>query len=127
VLRPKDGRLVMEQLHYADELRSIDEVDVPAGDVKPMELTLAKQLIEQTSTDSFEPGKYKDVVRDRMLDEINKKIAGQEITLSEKPAEPSGKIIDLMEALKASLATAPKAEPALAAAPTAENKKKKAS
>jgi DNA end-binding protein Ku len=110
VLRPKDGRLVMEQLHYSDELRSINEVDVPEGEVKPMELTLAKQLIEQTSTESFEPAKYKDVVRDRMLGEIQKKIEGQEITLSEKPAETSGKIIDLMEALKASLANAPAAE-----------------
>ena len=120
VLRPKDGRLVMEQLHYADELRSISELDVPAGEVKPMELTLAKQLIEQTSTDNFEPGKYKDVVRERMLGEIEKKVAGQEIMVSEKPAESSGKIIDLMEALKASLANQPKAEEE---APKAEKKK----
>ena len=120
VLRPKDGRLVMEQLHYSDELRSINEVDVPAGDVKPMELTLAKQLIEQTSTDTFEPSKYKDVVRDRMLAEIDKKVQGQEITLSEKPSEPSGKIIDLMEALKASLNAAP-----AAAAETPKETKKK--
>jgi DNA end-binding protein Ku len=125
VLRPKDGRLVMEQLHYSDELRPINEVDVPEGDVKPMELTLAKQLIDQTSTESFDPSKYKDVVRDRMLGEIQKKIEGQEITLSEKPAEPSGKIIDLMEALKASLATQPKSESAAPA--KAEKKKKKAS
>jgi DNA end-binding protein Ku len=120
VLRPKDGRLVMEQLHYSDELRSINEVDVPEGEVKPMELTLAKQLIEQTSTDSFEPAKYKDVVRDRMLAEIQKKVEGQEITMSEKPAESSGKIIDLMEALKASLAAQPKEEEA----PAKETKKK---
>jgi DNA end-binding protein Ku len=120
VLRPKDGRLVMEQLHYSDELRSINEVDVPEGEVKPMELTLAKQLIEQTSTDSFEPAKYKDVVRDRMLAEIQKKVEGQEITMAEKPAESSGKIIDLMEALKASLAAQPKEEEA----PAKETKKK---
>jgi DNA end-binding protein Ku len=115
VLRPKDGRLVMEQLHYADELRSVTEVDIPEGEVKPMELTLARQLIEQTSSDSFEPAKYKDVVRDRMLEEIQKKVEGQEITMSEKPSESSGKIIDLMEALKASLAgqkdAAPEAAP----------------
>jgi len=109
VLRPKDGRLVMEQLHYSDELRSINEVDIPEEEVKPMELTLAKQLIEQTSSDNFEPAKYKDVFRDRMLGEIQKKVEGQEITMSEKPAESSGKIIDLMEALKASLANAPAA------------------
>jgi DNA end-binding protein Ku len=107
LLRPKDGRLVMEQLHYADELRPSTEVTIPEGDVKPMELTLAKQLIEQTSSERFEPAKYKDVVRERMLGEIQKKVEGQEITMSEKPSESSGKIIDLMEALKASLASAP--------------------
>jgi DNA end-binding protein Ku len=120
LLRPHEGRLVMEQLHYSDELRSIKDLDVPAGDVKPMELNLAKQLIEQTSTDKFEPEKYKDVVRERMLGEIEKKVAGQEITMSEKPSESSGKIIDLMEALKASLATQPKAA---AEAPKAEKKR----
>src|SRR4051812_23113950 len=61
LLRPHEGRLVMEQLHYADELRSIKDLDVAEGDIKPMELGLAKQLIEQTSTDKFEPAKYKDV------------------------------------------------------------------
>jgi len=125
LLRPKDGRLVMEQLHYADELRSTAEVEVPEGEVKPMELTLAKQLIEQTATDAFEPGKYKDVRRERMLAEIEKKVAGKEITMAEAPQEASGKIIDLMEALKASLSTQPKAESAEPA--KAEKKKKKAS
>jgi DNA end-binding protein Ku len=120
LLRPHEGRLVMEQLHYADELRSINDLDVPAGDLKPMELTLAKQLIEQTSTDTFEPAKYKDVVRERMLGEIEKKVAGQEITMSEKPTQASGKIIDLMEALKASLSNQPKAEEP---APKVEKKK----
>ena len=120
LLRPHEGRLVMEQLHYSDELRSIKDLDIPTGDVKPMELGLAKQLIEQTSTDKFEPAKYKDVVRERMLGEIEKKVAGQEITMAEKPSESSGKIIDLMEALKASLAAQPKVE---AEAPKAEKKK----
>jgi DNA end-binding protein Ku len=127
VLRPKNGRLVMEQLHYADELRPVSEVEVPEGDVKPMELTLAKQLIEQTSTDSFEPAKYKDVVRERMLGEIEKKVAGQEILVSEKPSEPSGKIIDLMEALKASLASQPKQEASSESPKEAKKKGRKAS
>jgi DNA end-binding protein Ku len=131
LLRPKDGRLVMEQLHYSDELRSTSEVDVPEGDVKPMELTLAKQLIEQTATDDFHPEKYKDVVRERMLGEIEKKVAGQEITMAEAPQEASGKVIDLMEALKASLAGQKEAAAAAAAeAPkeaTAKKKGRKAS
>jgi DNA end-binding protein Ku len=127
LLRPaENGIIVMEQLHYADELRAATEVPVPEGDVKPMELTLAKQLIEQTANENFEPQKYKDTVRDRMMDEINKKVAGQEITV-EAPADSSGKIIDLMEALKASLA-APKAEaPAAAAEAPAKKRGRKAS
>ena len=110
LLRPKNGVLVMEQLLYSDELRPTTEVPVPDGDVKPMELTLAKQLIDQTSNENFEPEKYRDVVRERVMEQIQKKVEGQEITM-EAPADSSGKIIDLMEALKASLAqTAPEEE-----------------
>jgi DNA end-binding protein Ku len=109
LLRPKDNVIVMETLHYADEVRSPNEVTVPAGDVKPMELNLAKQLIEQTSTDAFEPAKFKDTVRERQMELIQKKIEGQDITQLEAPADTGGKIIDLMEALKASLSAAPAA------------------
>src|SRR4051794_32763768 len=59
LLRPLNGVLAMEQLHYADEVRSTNEVPVPAGDVKPAELALAKQLIEQTANEEFEPSKYR--------------------------------------------------------------------
>jgi DNA end-binding protein Ku len=72
--------------------------------VKETELKLAKQLIDQGTTDTFEPEKYKDTVRERVLEAIQGKVDGQEITA--EPAEKGGaKIIDLMEALKASLAT----------------------
>ena len=107
LLRPLDGVLVMEQLHYADEVRPTTEVTIPEGEVKPQELALAKQLIEQTANDEFEPSKYKDTVRERVLETIQRKIEGQDITADAQP-EAGGKIIDLMEALKASLAsTAP--------------------
>ena len=111
LLRPLDGRLVMEQLHYADELRPPTEVPVPEGDVKPAELSLAKQLIEQTAVDAFEPTKYKDTVRERVLEQINKKLEGQDITV-EAPQPAGTKIIDLMDALKASLAAAEQPAPA---------------
>jgi DNA end-binding protein Ku len=107
LLRPLNGRLVLEQLHYADELRSPTEVEVPEGDIKPAELTLAKQLIEQTANDNFEPQKYKDTVRERVLETIQRKVEGQDITAEAAPETGGGKIIDLMEALKASLANAP--------------------
>ena len=101
----------MEQLHYADELRSTDEVPVPEGDVKPTELALAKQLIEQTSVDDFEPAKFHDTVRERVMDAIQRKIEGQDITADVK-TDGGTKIIDLMEALKASLTKAPAADEA---------------
>jgi len=103
LLRPLNGVIVMEQLHYADEVRATTEVTVPDGDVKPAELALAKQLIEQTATDKFEPDKFKDTVRERVLETIQRKIDGQDITSDVTP-DSGGKIIDLMEALKASLA-----------------------
>lgn len=102
LLRPQDGVLVMEQLHYANEVRQPSEVDIPDTTVKPTELALAKQLIEQGSTDEFHPENYHDNVRDRILESIQGKVEGHEITT--EPAEaPEAKVIDLMEALKASL------------------------
>ena len=111
LLRPREGVLVMEQLHYADEVRGTADVPVPAGDVKPAELALAKQLIEQTANESFEPQKYKDTVRERVLETIQRKVDGQDITADITP-ESGGKIIDLMEALKASLTKSTKEEEA---------------
>ncbi len=102
LLRPLKGVLVMEQLHYPDEVRPTTEVPVPAGEVKPTELALAKQLIDQTTNESFEPTKYKDTVRERVLEAIQRKIEGQDIT-ADVPAASDGKMVDLMEALKASL------------------------
>ena len=103
LLRPRDGMLVMEQLHYSDEVRSPSEVPLGTGEVKPTELALAKQLIEQSASDTFQPEKYHDTVRDRVLEAIQHKIDGQDITADVTP-EAGGKILDLMEALKASLA-----------------------
>ena len=104
LVRPTaDGVLVMEQLHYADELKKAADVPVPETTVKDTELKLAKQLIEQTATDEFHPEKYHDQVRDRVLQAIQAKVDGQEIT-SEPAEQAPTKIIDLMEALKASLA-----------------------
>jgi DNA end-binding protein Ku len=94
----------MEQLHYADELRSTDEVPVPDGDVKDTELKLAMMLIDQTSNESFQPAKYKDTVRERVLEMIQRKVEGQEITSDVAAPGGGDKILDLMEALKASLA-----------------------
>ncbi len=103
LVRPRGEGLEMEQLRYADEVRSFDEVPIGSGEVKKQELELARQLIEQAATDRFDPTPYKDEVRARVLDLIQRKVEGEDITHAAAPA-PQTQIIDLMAALKASLA-----------------------
>ena len=102
LLTPKEDGVIMEQLRYADEIRSFEEVPIGEAEVKDQELELAKQLIGQIASEEFEPAKYTDEVRDRVLELIQKKVEGEDITVS-AAEEPSTQIIDLMEALKASL------------------------
>ncbi|MEX2156793.1 MAG: Ku protein [Gemmatimonadales bacterium] len=102
MVRPMDGGLAMEQLRYADEVRKIDEVPIPKTEVKKPELDLAIKLIDQAATDQFRPEAYKDNVRTRMLEQIQQKVEGKEIT-EEPEAAPKTKVLDLMQALKQSL------------------------
>jgi DNA end-binding protein Ku len=103
LLRPYQDGLLMEQLHYADEIKAFGEVERIDASVSDAELGLAKQLIEQIAADEFHPERYADEVRRRLEDVIARKVEGEEITFAEAE-EPQAKIIDLMEALKASLA-----------------------
>ena len=103
LVRPMGDLLVLEQLHYHGEIRSSAEVPRPDVVLKDAELALAKQLIDQGSVDEFKPENYRDNVRDRVLEAIQRKVEGQEIT-EEPSEEPQAKILDLMDALKASLA-----------------------
>jgi len=102
LIRPLENGIVMQQLLYADEVRQLSEIPLGDVDVKDSELTLAKQLVEQIAADEFHPENYEDEVRKRMQAAIDRKIEGQEITTA--PEQPRAQIIDLMEALKASLA-----------------------
>ena len=110
LIRPIDTGLVeglvMQQLLYAAEVRSINDVDIPKTEVKPAELKLAQQLIEQQSSDKFDPAAYTDEVRARVEAAVQKKVEGQEITMAEAPQQ-GAQVIDLMEALKASLEKKP--------------------
>ena len=102
LVRPLDGGLAMEQLKYPEELRSIADVPIPKTEVKKTELDMAIKFIDQGTSEEFRPQAYKDNVRRRILDQIQQKVEGHEIT--EEPTEaPKTQIIDLMEALKASL------------------------
>lgn len=120
LLRQAQGGLMMHALFYADEVRGFEEIDRGEGlTFKEGELTLAVQLIEQLASDVFEPQKYEDEYRKRVLEVIEQKVAGQEVTVAPAQA-PRAQIIDLMEALKASLAA--KQAPHKAPAPMAARK-----
>ena len=103
VIRPHRDGLILDQLRYAEEVRSWDEVPIDSADVKPAELTLARQLIDQSSSDEFDPKRYTDEVREQMLKLIEGKVAGQEISVQAAVEDVAPKVIDLMAALKASL------------------------
>src|SRR5688572_14341678 len=94
--------LVMQQLLYAGEVRPITEIEIPQTEVKDVELKLAKQLIEAQASEAFDPSAYKDEVAARIQAAIERKVEGQEITMTDAP-ETSAQVIDLMEALRASL------------------------
>jgi DNA end-binding protein Ku len=103
MLRPVGDRLCMQQLHFAADVRPASEIEVPKQEVKPAELTLAQQLINQQASEQFDPAAYSDELRARIQAAIDKKVAGHQISVSDFPAEGGGKVIDLMEALRASL------------------------
>jgi DNA end-binding protein Ku len=132
-VRPYQNGLVVHQLRYAEEVKPWSEVPVPdLPELKPTELALAQQLIAQITHETFDPSRYQDEVKARMMDLIQAKVDGQEITAA--PEAPQGKIIDLMEALKASLgmtgakpAKAAEVPAAAASAAAAAPEKKKAS
>ena len=115
MIRPVEEGLAMQQLLYADEVRKIGDIEIPKTEVKDAELKLARQLIEAQASDKFDPSAYKDEVRARIEAAIAKKVEGQEIAVSEAAPEGGGQVIDLMEALRASLEKR-KAAPAPAAA-----------
>ena len=127
LIRAADEGIVLQQLFYADEVRRILELEIPAGDVKPAELALAKQLIESNSEDGYDPSAYVDEVRQRVERAVEQKVAGKEVTVSAEPAAGGGQIIDLMEALRASLkrpATASAARAASGAKPASARERK---
>jgi DNA end-binding protein Ku len=125
MIRPVEDGLVMQQLLYASEVRAIGEIDIPRTDVKPAELKLAQQLIDAQSSNTFDPSEYKDDVAERVEAAVQKKVEGQEITLAEEP-EGGAQIIDLMEALRASLGKKGTAAPARKAAAGTKSARKPA-
>jgi DNA end-binding protein Ku len=110
ILRPIGEVLAMQQLHFAADVKSAAEIDVPKSEVKPAELKLAQLLIDQQTQPKYDAQAYKDEVRGRIEAAVQKKVEGQEISVAEVAPAGEGKVIDLMEALRASLEKGEKAQ-----------------
>jgi DNA end-binding protein Ku len=107
-IRPADGGMVLQQLLYAEEVRSLADLDIERVDVSDAELKLAKQLIEQISVDTYDPTEFVDEEKKRILAAVEEKIAGKQIVAPEH-VEPSSsaQVLDLVAALRASLQQKP--------------------
>jgi DNA end-binding protein Ku len=107
-IRPRDGALAMETMLFSDEVVSPDEFEELNADgdqqTSDRELAMAQQLIDSLAAD-FDPGKYHDEYRERVLDLIERKAQGETIVI-EEPSEAPKEVPDLMAALEASIASA---------------------
>jgi len=119
-IRPAEDGLVLQQLLYADEVRSLKDLDIEQASVSDAELQLALQIIDQIAEDTYDPGRFHDSEKERVLAAIDAKIAGNQIVAPQHVEPGAGaQVIDLVAALKASLAGSAKAKvkaPAKAAA-----------
>src|SRR6266404_8022109 len=105
ILRPGANGVLLHTMYYNHEIRKVDEFRTDLSLVKEKELALATNLIEALAAD-FEPEKYKDNYRENLLRMIEAKKQGQEIVATPEPQQ--AKVVDILEALKASLAMAKK-------------------
>jgi DNA end-binding protein Ku len=115
-VRPEEGGLVFQQLLYADEVRSLNELNIEQVQISDTEMKLALQIIEQGAEDNYEPTAYEDEEKKRLLAAIDEKIEGKQVVIHEpvEAAAGGGQVIDLMEALRASLKGGAPAKPAAA-------------
>ena len=103
LIRPYEDRMAMHQLYHSDEIRPVAEVPAARREVSAAEMRLARQLMDQVRAEAFAPEKYEDEVRKRVKKLIQQKVAGKDITEAPAQAPRTDKVVDLMEALKASL------------------------
>ena len=106
VIRPMEDGLAMHQLHFKEQVRELKDLGIEPAQVSDPELKLAQQLIEHLAAKRFDPNEFQDEFKGRVEAAIQKKIQGKQISLSEAPVPSSGgNVIDLMEALRASIET----------------------
>ncbi|MFL9898921.1 Ku protein [Paraburkholderia fungorum] len=119
-IRPAEDGMVFQQLLFADEVRALSDLNIEQVTVTDSELQLALQIIDQVAEDAYDATAFEDEEKKRILEAIDRKIAGKQIVSPEAPADESGgQVIDLMEALRASLSAnkAKRAAPAKTSAP----------
>jgi len=112
IVRPVDGGLAMHQLHFQAEVRTIKELGIELAPVAAPELKLANQLIEHLAAKSFDPNEFVDEHRARVEAAVQRKVQGKEVMMAAAPESNAGRanVVDLMEALKASIASSGSAE-----------------
>jgi DNA end-binding protein Ku len=104
IIRALEDGLVMHQLHFKAEVRDLKDLGIEAAPVSEPELKLARQLIDQLGSKRFDPNEYTDEHRARVEAAIQRKVDGKEVSLAEGPVSAKGgNVIDLMEALRASI------------------------
>jgi DNA end-binding protein Ku len=111
-IRPKDGKLLLSTMVYADEVNPTAEIKeyaaVEAAELSDKELAMAKQLVESLAAD-FEPEHFEDTYRQKVLDLIERKAEGETGLVEAPEPEVADKVVDLMAALEASVAAAKEA------------------
>ena len=116
IVRPYEDGLILHQLFYANEVRAFEDIEGPAKlNFTEKERDLALKLIDQLTSEAFEAEKYHDTYSDKVREQVEQKVAGQEITIA--PEAPRAQIIDLFDALKKTLAEGPKPPPSVLKGP----------
>jgi DNA end-binding protein Ku len=107
IVRPLEGGLAMHQLYFKSEVRTIKELGIELSPVAAPELKLANQLIDQLAAKSFDPNEFVDEHRARVEAAVQRKVEGKEVMMAAAPESNAGRanVVDLMEALKASIAS----------------------
>ena len=103
IVRPIEHALALHQLHFAAQVQPVSVIEVEPAKVREPELKLARELIDRQTSERFDPGAYPDEVKARIEAAIERKVEGEQLTVAEPPASSGGEVIDLMEALRASL------------------------
>ncbi|MDQ4095309.1 MAG: Ku protein, partial [Actinomycetota bacterium] len=126
-IRLKDDVFVLETMHWPDEIRTPEFEELTKKvDVRDQEVKMARQLIQQLS-DDFKPEEFEDEYRIRLQELAERKVEGQEVTVAQEPEAEPAPVVDIMEALKASVSEAKKRKSAETKSGAKKTTKRKAS